>query len=204
MPPDDPRPQGDGNRQPHAGQLFRRRMRACIRTRQSGACASGSWPRGPTCSIWGANRAARGPSRFRSTKSCAGSSRSSRPSRATLTDPAFDRYDQGRGRPPGAPCRRRHHQRHLRAGRRPGDGARRRAIRGPASSSCTCKARPRRCRSIPHYDDVVTEVYDFLARRVEWAVANGIPRERIAIDPGIGFGKTYRAQSRDLAEPAPI
>ncbi len=43
----------------------------------------------------------------------------------------------------------------------------------------------------PHYDDVVTEVYDFLARRVEWAESNGIPRERIAIDPGIGFGKTF-------------
>jgi dihydropteroate synthase len=42
----------------------------------------------------------------------------------------------------------------------------------------------------PRYNDVVTEVYDFLARRLEWADACGIPRERIAIDPGIGFGKT--------------
>ena len=41
----------------------------------------------------------------------------------------------------------------------------------------------------PQYDDVVTEVYDFLARRVDWAVAHGIRREQIAIDPGIGFGK---------------
>jgi dihydropteroate synthase len=44
----------------------------------------------------------------------------------------------------------------------------------------------------PHYDDVVTEVYDFLAGRIEWAEANGIPRDRIAIDPGIGFGKKSR------------
>ena len=43
----------------------------------------------------------------------------------------------------------------------------------------------------PHYNDVVSEVYDFLARRVEWAEANGIPRERIAVDPGISFGKTF-------------
>jgi dihydropteroate synthase len=43
----------------------------------------------------------------------------------------------------------------------------------------------------PQYDDVVTEVYDFLARRVEWAEANGISRERIAVDPGIGFGKRF-------------
>ena len=44
----------------------------------------------------------------------------------------------------------------------------------------------------PHYEDVVTEVYDFLARRVDWAVADGISRERIAIDPGIGFGKAFQ------------
>src|SRR5262249_18604283 len=31
----------------------------------------------------------------------------------------------------------------------------------------------------PRYDDVVSEVHDFLARRVEWAVTHGIPRERI-------------------------
>ena len=43
----------------------------------------------------------------------------------------------------------------------------------------------------PRYADVVTEVYDFLAHRIEWAEASGIPRERIAIDPGIGFGKTH-------------
>jgi len=41
----------------------------------------------------------------------------------------------------------------------------------------------------PRYDDVVTEVYDFLGHRLEWALSHGIPRERIAIDPGIGFGK---------------
>jgi dihydropteroate synthase len=43
----------------------------------------------------------------------------------------------------------------------------------------------------PRYDDVVTEVYDFLARRVEWAEANGISRDRIAVDPGLGFGKEF-------------
>jgi dihydropteroate synthase len=42
------------------------------------------------------------------------------------------------------------------------------------------------------YSDVVTEVYDFLARRIEWTLARGIPRERIAIDPGIGFAKTHQ------------
>ncbi len=49
---------------------------------------------------------------------------------------------------------------------------------------------PATMQASPHYGDVVTEVYDFLARRVEWAEGRGIPRERIAVDPGIGFGKT--------------
>jgi dihydropteroate synthase len=43
----------------------------------------------------------------------------------------------------------------------------------------------------PRYDDVVREVRDDLARRIERAEASGIPRDRIAIDPGIGFGKTF-------------
>lgn len=42
----------------------------------------------------------------------------------------------------------------------------------------------------PQYDDVLLDVYDALAARVVAAVAAGIPRDRIAIDPGIGFGKT--------------
>jgi dihydropteroate synthase len=53
------------------------------------------------------------------------------------------------------------------------------------------QGRPATMQHNPRYDDVVTEVYDFLARRVEWAQAHGIPREQIAVDPGIGFGKTF-------------
>jgi dihydropteroate synthase len=49
---------------------------------------------------------------------------------------------------------------------------------------------PRTMQTRPHYKDVVGEIQDFLAGRVEWAEAHGIPRNRIAIDPGIGFGKT--------------
>jgi dihydropteroate synthase len=41
----------------------------------------------------------------------------------------------------------------------------------------------------PHYDDVVGEVRGFLAERLEAAVVAGIGRERLCIDPGIGFGK---------------
>jgi dihydropteroate synthase len=42
----------------------------------------------------------------------------------------------------------------------------------------------------PRYEDVVGEVKAFLAERIEFAVGQGIARERILIDPGIGFGKT--------------
>lgn len=42
----------------------------------------------------------------------------------------------------------------------------------------------------PRYDDVLLDVYDFLEERVEMLVRRGLPRERIIVDPGIGFGKT--------------
>jgi dihydropteroate synthase len=48
---------------------------------------------------------------------------------------------------------------------------------------------PQTMQDDPRYDDVVAEVLEYLARRVESCEAAGIPRERIAIDPGIGFGK---------------
>ena len=49
---------------------------------------------------------------------------------------------------------------------------------------------PKTMQVEPSYADVVAEVYEFLARRIEVLETAGIPRERIAIDPGIGFGKT--------------
>ncbi len=41
----------------------------------------------------------------------------------------------------------------------------------------------------PSYRDVVAEVSDFLQERAALAVKSGIPAEKLAIDPGIGFGK---------------
>lgn len=42
----------------------------------------------------------------------------------------------------------------------------------------------------PHYDDVVAEVGGYLLAQAAILEAAGVARERIAIDPGIGFGKT--------------
>ncbi|MEY4255629.1 MAG: hypothetical protein RLZZ141_856 [Pseudomonadota bacterium] len=42
----------------------------------------------------------------------------------------------------------------------------------------------------PHYEDVVAEVCAFLSERADVAMAAGVAREAISLDPGIGFGKT--------------
>jgi dihydropteroate synthase len=49
---------------------------------------------------------------------------------------------------------------------------------------------PRTMQIRPHYDDVVLDVYDVLQARIEACEAAGIPRHRLIVDPGIGFGKT--------------
>jgi len=48
---------------------------------------------------------------------------------------------------------------------------------------------PGNMQADPKYTDVVEEVYAFLARRVDACMKAGIPAAKIAIDPGIGFGK---------------
>jgi len=49
---------------------------------------------------------------------------------------------------------------------------------------------PRTMQKSPQYSDVVAEVGEFLSERVEAAIAAGVRRENIILDPGIGFGKT--------------
>jgi dihydropteroate synthase len=44
----------------------------------------------------------------------------------------------------------------------------------------------------PEYDDVVLAVDQFLRRRVDACVAAGIPRRRLVLDPGFGFGKNVK------------
>ncbi len=49
---------------------------------------------------------------------------------------------------------------------------------------------PKTMQDNPSYDDVVGEVYSFLSARADLAIAAGVDRSRIIVDPGIGFGKT--------------
>ncbi|MDU8943859.1 dihydropteroate synthase [Ovoidimarina sediminis] len=51
---------------------------------------------------------------------------------------------------------------------------------------------PKTMQANPTYDDVVAEVADYLETRIEAALAAGIGRDRIILDPGIGFGKTLQ------------
>ena len=53
-------------------------------------------------------------------------------------------------------------------------------------------ANPQTMQNDPQYDNVLLDVYDALAGRLDVAIAAGIPRARLAIDPGIGFGKTLQ------------
>jgi dihydropteroate synthase len=59
------------------------------------------------------------------------------------------------------------------------------------------QGQPKTMQLNPRYDDVLLDVYDALAKRIAFAEAAGIPRSHICIDPGIGFGKTYK-QNLDL------
>ncbi len=58
---------------------------------------------------------------------------------------------------------------------------------------------PRDMQADPRYDDVVAEVQDFLARRLEAARSAGLPAANCILDPGIGFGKTPQHNLQLLA-----
>ena len=76
------------------------------------------------------------------------------------------------------------------------------ALRGDPEMAALCAERgatvvlmhmlgdPRTMQDDPRYDDVVAEVKDFLAARLEAATAAGVAEERVWLDPGLGFGKT--------------
>jgi dihydropteroate synthase len=53
------------------------------------------------------------------------------------------------------------------------------------------KGTPADMQAHPTYDDVAAEIIDFLRKAIDQAVSWGIRRERIIVDPGIGFGKTF-------------
>ena len=49
---------------------------------------------------------------------------------------------------------------------------------------------PQTMQKAPAYDEVVDDIYRYLAERVNACVAAGVPESRLLVDPGFGFGKT--------------
>jgi dihydropteroate synthase len=90
-----------------------------------------------------------------------------------------------------------------------------RALRAPGALDIVAKSdvavclmhmqgEPRTMQSAPVYGDVVADVQCFLAERVVACQSAGIAAERIAVDPGFGFGKTVAHNLRLLRELASI
>ncbi|MEO7775041.1 MAG: dihydropteroate synthase [Steroidobacteraceae bacterium] len=58
---------------------------------------------------------------------------------------------------------------------------------------------PRSMQDAPQYQDVVREVREFLQQRAQACLDAGVPRARICVDPGFGFGKSVRHNLQLLA-----
>lgn len=69
------------------------------------------------------------------------------------------------------------------------------------------QANPRRMQALACYHNVTRTVYHFLHNRMAYAMAVGIPKERLLVDPGIGFGKRSLENMtllRELGQLAPL
>ena len=62
--------------------------------------------------------------------------------------------------------------------------------RGVAVCVMHMQGDPKSMQDNPTYDDALLDIYDFLEERVATCEKAGIPRARLIVDPGIGFGKT--------------
>lgn len=51
------------------------------------------------------------------------------------------------------------------------------------------KGTPKTMQVNPDYDDLMAEIHHYLKQKIDFAVASGIKKNRIIIDPGLGFGK---------------
>lgn len=71
---------------------------------------------------------------------------------------------------------------------------------GAAVCAMHMRGTPQTMQDDPTYEDVVAEVLAYLRARRDALMAAGIPQDRIALDPGIGFGKRTRHNVRLLSE----
>jgi dihydropteroate synthase len=85
-------------------------------------------------------------------------------------------------------------------------------VTAAASGAAVClmhmRGEPASMQDEPRYADVVTEVRDYLAARIAACEVAGIPRARLCLDPGIGFGKllghnlALLANLREIGDPS--
>ncbi|MBW4580076.1 MAG: dihydropteroate synthase [Tildeniella nuda ZEHNDER 1965/U140] len=61
---------------------------------------------------------------------------------------------------------------------------------------------PQTMQQLTDYDDLIGDIYTFLQARLDAAIASGVERDRLVIDPGIGFAKTY-AQNVEILRRLP-
>ncbi len=67
---------------------------------------------------------------------------------------------------------------------------------GASVIACHMRLAPRYADPDPSYGNIFREVRDFLAERVSWALEAGIESERVLIDAGLDFGKTYEMSAQ--------
>jgi dihydropteroate synthase len=73
------------------------------------------------------------------------------------------------------------------------------AARGVSAVLMHMQGEPKTMQASPHYDDAPREIAVYLASRIAACEAAGIPRSRLSVDPGIGFGKTVAHNAQILA-----
>jgi dihydropteroate synthase len=74
------------------------------------------------------------------------------------------------------------------------------AARGASVVLMHMQGEPRTMQLAPRYRNAARDIHGWLSARLEACIAAGIPRERIALDPGIGFGKTLEHNLSVLAQ----
>ncbi len=158
---------------------------AAATIRSPAGCASRR--RARTSSTWAANPPVPAPRRWTGRRSGARTVPVIRELARRTRLPHQHRHHQGRGGRGGARCRRGDRQRRLRAGARPRPG---RAAAGAAFCLMHMRGTPADMQARATYADLHGEVLAELEEVLRRAREGGIPEERIALDPGIGFAKT--------------
>ncbi|WP_095504539.1 dihydropteroate synthase [Paraferrimonas sedimenticola] len=62
------------------------------------------------------------------------------------------------------------------------------------------QGQPRTMQSAPHYTDLIGDISDFFEKRIIACLEAGIPKEKLVLDPGFGFGKTLAHNYQLMAE----